>query len=84
MYELAIRHCVGSPAIVIAETGTVLPFDINKERTIFYTNDAKGVLELQERLEQCLLTLKDFHAPDSLIYDVLKDKLRNDNIIGKN
>ena len=83
MYELAIRHCIGSPVIIIAEEGTDLPFDVIDERTIFYKNDAQGVLELQERLEQCLLTLKDFHTPDSLIYDVLKDKLKSDSVISK-
>lgn len=47
MYELAARHCFGKPVIIIAEEGSVLPFDILRERTIFYINDAQGILDLR-------------------------------------
>ena len=50
MYELAFRHSLGKPVIMIAEKGTPLPSDIIMERTIFYQNDARGVLELKENL----------------------------------
>lgn len=48
MFELAIRYSFGKPAIVIAEQGTQLPFDIIDENTIFFENDATGVNELKE------------------------------------
>ena len=54
MYELAFRHSLGKPVIMIAEKGTNLPSDIIMERTIFYQNDASGVLELREELEKAL------------------------------
>lgn len=50
MYELAIRHSFGKPAIVIAEEGTKLPFDVIVEDTIFYRNDPTGADELKQKL----------------------------------
>ena len=52
MYELAFRHSLGKPVIMIAEKSTALPSDIIMERVIFYHNDAKGVLELRDELEK--------------------------------
>lgn len=54
MYELAVRHCVGKPVITIAENGTNLPFDIAEERTIFFENDMRGVVELISLLRQAI------------------------------
>lgn len=50
MFELAIRYSFGKPAIVIAEQGTQLPFDIIDENTIFYENDPTGAYVLKEQL----------------------------------
>ena len=50
MYELCLRHIVAKPIIHICENGTVLPFDIKDNRTIFYENDMLGVDELKNQL----------------------------------
>lgn len=50
MFELAIRYSFGKPAIVIAEEGTKLPFDIIEENTIFYINDPAGANDLKNKL----------------------------------
>ena len=73
MYELAIRYCIGTPAIIIAESGTDLPFDIIEERTIFYTNDAQGVIDLRKDLKKALSVI-DYSdkVPRGPIYDNLR------------
>lgn len=51
MYELAIRHAIKKPVIMIMEKGSKgLPFDVINERTIFYINDSQGVLDLKEEI----------------------------------
>lgn len=50
MYELAIRYSFGKPAIVIAEDGTKLPFDVIDENTAFYINDPAGAAELKNKI----------------------------------
>lgn len=72
MYELAFRHSLGKPVIMIAEKGTVLPADIIMQRTIFYCNDAKGVLELRDDLKRAENELS-FDKKSGPIYDILGD-----------
>ncbi len=72
MYELAIRHAVRKPLIQICEKGTSLPFDINEQRTIFYTNDMQGSVELSESLRRMLPSAIDDEKPDNPIYRVIQ------------
>lgn len=52
MFELAMRYSFAKPAIVIAEDGTKLPFDIVDENTIFYINDPSGANELKNQIKK--------------------------------
>lgn len=74
MYELAVRHSTAKPVITIAEFGTKLPFDITTERTIFYTNDMRGVPKLQKDLRSSISSI-NFDIPefDNPIYRAQRD-----------
>lgn len=52
MFELAMRYSFAKPAIVIAEDGTKLPFDIVDENTIFYINDPAGANDLKNQIKK--------------------------------
>lgn len=80
MYELAFRHSLGKPAIMIAESGTNLPSDIIMERVIFYQNDAQGILELRKALEKAESEI-DFSKISSPIHDVLSSINRDISIL---
>lgn len=82
MYELALRHAIGKPAIMIAEKGTMLPSDIIMQRTIFYQNDAKGVLELREELVKAEKDIQ-FTEKSGPIFDVLGDISHDTNLLQK-
>ena len=85
MYELAIRHSFGKPAIVIAEEGTKLPFDVVDENTLFYCNDPTGANELKQQLieyEKSINLEKKEYGP---VYKVIdRIPLYNEVESGKN
>ncbi|WP_146742483.1 MULTISPECIES: hypothetical protein [Halomonadaceae] len=83
MYELGIRHSTGKPVILICENGTDLPFDMYDQRTIFYSDDMQGGLDLSQKLKG-LLGSKDgvesnaynpviSKAKENIIENALKD-----------
>ncbi|WP_056682138.1 hypothetical protein [Cytobacillus solani] len=72
MYELAVRHAVRKPLVQICEVGTQLPFDISQLRTIFYTNDMKGSVELKETLFEMIQDAISEEKPDNPIYNSIE------------
>ncbi|PUA40088.1 hypothetical protein C8Z91_06215 [Paenibacillus elgii] len=75
MYELAIRHAARKPVIVICEDNTRLPFDIVDERTIFYTNDMLGAVQLKKDIEKMLPVCLNEENPDNPIYRVVESNI---------
>lgn len=71
MYEVGIRHCARKPMIVVAKEGTILPFDLSDERTIFFKNDMSGSEELKERLIDILPNAIKDESPDNPVYRVV-------------
>ncbi|WP_197224006.1 hypothetical protein [Lysinibacillus sphaericus] len=82
MYELAIRHAVGKPVVIIAEHGTKLPFDIIDQRTIFYSNTMLGAVYLKESLREMVENIlsNPEQIPDNPIIKIIKDNAILDEI----
>lgn len=81
MYELAIRHALKKPVIMIMEKGSKgLPFDINNERTIFYINDSQGVLDLKEELKKVESSINQLNISNP-VYDALNNYVSDESLI---
>ena len=83
MYELALRHAIGKPVIMIVERGTPVPSDIIMQRTIPYYNDAKGVLELRDDLKKAESEILFDNSKSGPIFDVLGDISHETRMLNK-
>lgn len=80
MYELAVRHCTQLPVVALAVEGTRLPFDISDERTVFYTNDMRGVVELVPALRAAIDAVVQRGETDNPVSRVLKNRVLIDSL----
>lgn len=80
MYELAVRHAARKPVITIVDRAVTsrLPFDVQDERTIFFTNDMLGVLDLREQLTAMVPHALEDEHPDNPIYRGAQAKVMRD------
>lgn len=83
MYELAFRHAIRKPIIVIKNKNDKqdLPFDIKEDRTIFYTDDMRGTIELTENLRKYLKEIDYKKQTDNPISRAITD-LKTRELLG--
>lgn len=80
MYELAVRHAVRQPIVCLAEIGTKLPFDITTERTLFYTDDMYGAIDITNELTKKIESALEEKEIDNPIYRAINDDMIMKNI----
>jgi hypothetical protein len=74
MYELAVRHAVRLPIIIMAEDDTKLPFDITDQRTIFYTNTHLGSENAKPLLRAAIEAALNTSVIDNPIYQAYQEE----------
>src|SRR5665213_1904167 len=75
MYELAVRHAVRLPVIIMAEEGTKLPFDINDQRAIFYQDTLLGAEQSKPKLRAAIKAVVNLSSEqiDNPIYQIYQE-----------
>lgn len=74
LYEVALRHASAKPIIHITENIEELPFDINDQRTIEYTDDMWGASVLKKSLNLMIQEIEFDKPASNPITEALKKK----------
>lgn len=78
MYETAVAHSFGKPTIMISESGTVLPFDLKTDRTIFFNDSIKGTGLLKREILNKINQLEKDTTTDNPIVRVIQSSKLNE------
>lgn len=73
MYELAIRHAVAKPVILMMEHGGQLPFDISPQNTIFFAATLAGwkaAVDALDAAEEAVRTTNNLGNPIKRVIDL--------------
>ena len=78
-YELAIRHMVKKPVILIRKIGESIPFDISSSRVIDYELDLDHADKAKQIIKKAIIAIKesgdlDYGNPISMAVDILNLK----------
>lgn len=84
MYETAVAHSFGKPTIMISETGTILPFDLKTDRTIFFKDSIKGTGLLKEEILSKITQLESDSTTDNPIVRVIQSSKLNEKLNKEN
>lgn len=81
LYEIGIRHALKKPCILIAQHGTILPFDLYEHRTIFFNTKEEPFEELLDSVQQTITELVKHleSALDPNYRDPLYEMIFSDN-----
>lgn len=73
MYELAIRHAVRKPVIIMVDKDVTprLPFDIADQRAIFYSDTLAGCKSAKIELKKKIEAIDYDEQPDNPIYSAI-------------
>lgn len=86
MYELALRHAIGKPVIMLKEGSfSDMPFDIIDQRTILYNDDLNSVVSTQNELRKKIDGIKSNSEIDNpfLTAQKLKKAMKDVDSQGK-
>ena len=86
MYELALRHAIGKPVIMLKEGSfSDMPFDIIDQRTILYNDDLNSVVSTQNELRKKIEGIKSNSEIDNpfLTAQKLKKAMKDVDSQGK-
>jgi len=72
MYELAIRHCVRKPVVMLSDDVGTLPFDIQNQRTIPFVDDMAGGIALRKELIKAVEAVMEEAELDNPVYKAAK------------